>query len=112
MNSNESDESNSEVLLEIGLSASATDEERAIVNSAVVRATGLVKRNLMYDPTRATRIEYYPQADYDLMNRYGRWESDGGSAVFRGAGIKHSSYRRGLATRQGLPHLRSSHHPC
>ena len=73
----------SEVLLEIGLSASATDEEKAIVNSAVVRATGNVKRHLMHDPTRVTRTEFYPQADYDMLNRYGRWESEGGSAVFR-----------------------------
>ena len=73
----------SEVLLEIGLSASATDEERAIVNSAIARATGNVKRHLMHDPTQASRIEFYPQADYDLMNRVGRWESDGSNAIFR-----------------------------
>jgi hypothetical protein len=73
----------SEVMLEIGLSASSTDEEKAIVNSAVMKATGMIKRYLQHDPTQATRTEFYPQSDYDLHNRSARWESEGSNAVLR-----------------------------
>ncbi len=64
----------SEVLLDLGLSASATDEERAIVSAAIRRAEGSVKRYLQYDPKQATRTEFYPQQDFSLDNIATVWE--------------------------------------
>jgi len=73
----------SEVLLEMGLSASVTEEERAIVNTAIVRAEGAIKRYLKYDPVQCERTEYYPQQEFDHNSREGLWEVQGGLAVIR-----------------------------
>jgi len=56
----------SEAILELGLSSSITEEERAIVNQAIVKAEGAVKRFLRYDPTLRRRTEYYPRHDASL----------------------------------------------
>lgn len=53
-----------EVMLDIGLSSSATEEETAIITAAIKRAEGAVKRYLRYDPVLHTRTEFYPQTDY------------------------------------------------
>lgn len=73
----------SEVLLELGLSASATDEERAMASVAVVRAEGAVRRFLHYDPELLQRTEFYPQADRSLRSGGSVWESEGGTAYLR-----------------------------
>jgi len=72
-----------EVLLELGLSASDTDEERAIVSVAIGRAEGAVKRHLKYDPTRQSRTEYYPQLDVEFEPRRVYWEVEGSTAYQR-----------------------------
>lgn len=51
----------SEVLLELGIVSSASDYERAVVNTAIRMAERSVRRHLHYDPVRRTRTEYYPQ---------------------------------------------------
>ena len=71
----------SEVLLEVGLSSSVTDEERAIVNTAITRAEGAVKRYLQYDPVQRLRTEFYPQRDFVYTARTALWESEGDLAV-------------------------------
>ena len=73
----------SEVLLECGLSASVTDEERALVNQAITKAEGAVKRHLHYNPVQATRTEYYPQQNLNRQNKFARWESEGNQAILR-----------------------------
>lgn len=72
----------SEVLLQIGLSSSATDEERAIVQQAIVGAEGAVQRHLRYDPLRMERTEFYPRQDLSSSNR-GVWEANDTEAYFR-----------------------------
>ena len=64
----------SEVLLDLGLSSSVTDEERAIVTASIRRAEGAVKRFIRYDPKQITRTEYYPQQNLALGNTPSIWE--------------------------------------
>ena len=71
------------VLLELGISTSPTDEERAIVQQAVVKAEGAVKRYLRYDPAIKQHIEYYPQADFQSRTGTSVWEIAGENAVLR-----------------------------
>jgi len=73
----------SEILLELGLSATVTDEERAIAATALTRAEGAVKRYLGYDPTYQARTEYLPTYQTPTRNREGVWEVDSNSAVLR-----------------------------
>ena len=56
----------SEAILELGLSSSITDEERAVINQAIIKAEGAVKRHLRYDPMMRRRTEYYPRHDLSL----------------------------------------------
>jgi hypothetical protein len=72
----------SEVLLELGLSGSSTEEERALASVAVVKAEGDVKRYLKYDPVQTSRTEYYPIVNLN-QNRVGVWEANDSSAYLR-----------------------------
>lgn len=71
------------VLLELGLSSSPTDEERAIVQQAVVKAEGAVIRFLGYDPLQGSHTEYYPQQDFDPANDSMIWEVTDSEAYIR-----------------------------
>ena len=73
----------SEVLLELGMSGTVTEEERAIATVAIQRAEGAVRRHLRYDPTQQSRTEFYPQSDYGQTTRIGVWETSGDQAVLR-----------------------------
>lgn len=73
----------SEVLLEIGLSASVTETERAIVQSCLQKAESEVKRHLRYDPTQKTHIEFYPSIDFSMQSRLSIWEADSNEAFVR-----------------------------
>ena len=73
----------SEVLLELGLSASVTEEERAIASVALTHAEGAVKRHLKYDPSQRTRTEYYPQQDFENIGVPSMWEVEGSQAYLR-----------------------------
>ena len=73
----------SEVILELGLSASITEEERAIAYVAITRAEGAVKRFIKYDPVQRTRTEYYPQQDFGVASGVGVWEVEGDQAILR-----------------------------
>lgn len=72
-----------EVLLEAGLSSSATETERAIIQSCLQKAEADVKKFLRYDPTQKTHVEYYPNQDFSLQSRAGRWEVDNNEAFIR-----------------------------
>lgn len=72
-----------EVLLEIGLSATVTDEERAIAATALTRAEGAVKRYLGYDPTYLSHVEYLPTFQTLVRDQQGVWEVEGDMAVLR-----------------------------
>jgi hypothetical protein len=63
----------SELILELGLQSSSTEQERAICSAALVRAESAVKRYLGYDPTHGSRIEYYPRAPVSV---------DGGASIY------------------------------
>lgn len=77
----------SEVLLDLGLSGSVTDEERAIVNASIRRAEGAVRRFIQYDPKQLTRTEFYPQQDLAMNNTSIVWEVN-----------ERVAYQRHLAT--------------
>ena len=64
----------SEVVLDVGLSSSITEEERAFCNVAIVRAEGAVKRHLRYDPVRRSRVEFYPMLDKSKLSQATVWE--------------------------------------
>jgi len=71
------------VMLELGLSSSPTDEERAIVQQAVTKAEGAVKRFLGYDPASRSHTEYYPVQDFDPANSTAVWEVSDTEAYLR-----------------------------
>lgn len=73
----------SEVLLELGLTATATDKERAVANVSLKKAEGAVRRYLQYDPAQEERTEYYPQFDHRVPERQGIWEANETHAYFR-----------------------------
>lgn len=73
----------SEVLINLGLAETVTENERSVVQSAITRAEGAVKRYIGYDPVQRTRTEYYPQADLGGSYGEGTWIVEGNSAVLR-----------------------------
>lgn len=73
----------SEVLLELGLSGTCTEEERAITQAALVSATGAIKRHLRYDPTYQEHTEYYPQLAMFRGEAEQIWEVNETSAYLR-----------------------------
>lgn len=64
----------SEALLELGLEATVTDAQRAVVQRAMTAAYGAIKRHLHYDPVQRTRTEYYPQQPHGNVGRSNVWE--------------------------------------
>ncbi len=64
----------SEVLLQLGLSDSATEEERAIAGTATKRAESAVRTYIGYDPVQEERTEFYPQRDYSRSRSQFVWE--------------------------------------
>ena len=73
----------SEVWLRAGLSASITEEERAIVQQALVDAEGAVKRFLRYDPVRRSRTEFYPRVDQSYAGAAYIWDVSAQQAYIR-----------------------------
>lgn len=73
----------SELLIELGLSSSVTEEERAIAQTALTRAASAVRQYLGYDPVYAERTEYYPRQQANYLDSEGVWEADANSAILR-----------------------------
>jgi len=73
----------SELLLQLGLSSSATDEERAVSLASLTSAEGAVKRFLRYDPGQKLRTEFYPRQDQRIGNVQGVWEVSATEAYVR-----------------------------
>jgi len=71
------------VMLELGLSSSPTDEERAIVQQALLKAEGAVMRYLQYDPILKSHTEYFPQADFNPNQGPAIWEVTDTTAYVR-----------------------------
>lgn len=88
----------SEVLLELGLSDSATDEERAIASTMLVRVEGAIRQFLGYDPVQRSHTEFLPTFQGNAVGDQGAWEVEGGMAVQRGLSI-------GTSDRLQLTHL-------
>jgi len=64
----------SEVLLELGLEDRATDAERALVQTCIVKAEGAVRRYLQYDPVLRSHTEFHPQQAFQAQISRGVWE--------------------------------------
>jgi len=75
----------SEVLLEAGLAASATETERAIFAQVISRVEGLVIQHLRYDPVQRTRTEFYPLQELNLSGSDGVWQVNASAAYFERA---------------------------
>jgi len=73
----------SDVLLELGLSDSVTDEERGIVQAAIHKASGSIIRHLKYDPEIKVHTNYLPNMDFSLRSRDFIWEVDDNNAFVR-----------------------------
>jgi len=72
----------SEVLLQLGLSSTITEEERAIAYTSLKMAEGAVKRFLRYDPMQQSRTEFYPMQG-SIGGGDGIWEVNDNSAYMR-----------------------------
>jgi hypothetical protein len=71
------------VLLELGLSDSSTEEERAIVQQALVKSWAAVARFLHYDPALKERTEIFPVTDFRRNAAAGIWEIENQQAYLR-----------------------------
>lgn len=63
------------VLLELGLHASATEQERALVATSIASAEASIIQYLRYDPVKQSRTEFYPRQDYDYQTAGHVWEA-------------------------------------
>lgn len=72
-----------EVLLELGLSSSATDEERAVTSTAILKAEGAVIQQLRYDPVQQERTEFYPREDFIHQTSFAIWDADSSVAFLQ-----------------------------
>lgn len=73
----------SELLLQLGLSGTVTDAERAMADASLKRAESAVKQFLFYDPEQKTRTEFYPQMDYSGGQSEEIWEANETHAYIR-----------------------------
>lgn len=71
------------VLLQLGISDTATANEQSVVDSAIKWAESAVRRHLRYDPVYRTRVEYYPQMNVDYSPGYAIWEASETEAYLR-----------------------------
>lgn len=67
----------SEVIFELGLSSSITNEERGVIQQSIQKSESAIQRFLGYDPVQRTRTEYYPLLTLNEGKREGVWEVDG-----------------------------------
>jgi hypothetical protein len=87
-----------EVLLEVGLSGSVTDEERAIATTSIRKAESAVIRHLRYDPVQQERTEIYPIRQTNQIVPERVLESTDTVAYFR-------NVSRGATDELGLRHV-------
>jgi len=80
----------SEMFLELGLSDSITEEERAIVTVALMRAEAAVKKFLHYDPLFQSHTEFYPVRSSATGGRE-VWDRSGNNAVVESISEEGSS---------------------
>lgn len=73
----------SEVLLDLGLSTAVTEEERAVVESAILRAEGAIREYIRYDPVLGVHTEFHPQQPFQAQISRGIWEVMEQRAVLR-----------------------------
>ncbi len=73
----------SSVFLELGLSSTCTDTERAICEAALRKAEGAVRRHLQYDPVKRSRTEFYPQSNHAMNSTGHVWEANATQAYAR-----------------------------
>ncbi len=73
----------SEILFELGLSATVTEEQRGMALGAIVGAEASVRRFLGYDPLLASRVEYHPSQPFQAQISRGIWEVMEQRAVMR-----------------------------
>ncbi len=78
-------------ILELGIEASGTSEEIAIVKAAVRKAWSAISGFLRYDPALNETTEILPAKDRRLFNASGMWEISGQQAHFRRTGTQASA---------------------
>lgn len=71
-----------DILLELGISDTATALETSIATEAWRRAEGAVIRHLRYNPVMSVRTEFYPNTNFALSG-VGVWEANETQAYFR-----------------------------
>lgn len=97
----------SEVILQLGLSTTITEEERAMVAMSLTKAEAAVRRYLKYDPALKSRTEFYPRMQYNNQRSEAVWEVSDTEAYLRtseqaSAGelqVQHLPIRRTVAPR-------------
>lgn len=72
----------SELQIQLGLTGTVTDHERAVMLLSIRQAEGEIRRHLKYDPVRTTRTEYYPVQDLNA-SRMAVWEANDTEAYQR-----------------------------
>lgn len=87
-----------DLMLELGITGTATAEEVAVCYLALKNAEGAVSRYLRYDPVYRSRTEYYPQSNKSMHITEQVWESYSGQAVLR-------NYGHGWGTELQVQHI-------
>lgn len=72
-----------DLLIELGISTTATASQTAIAQASLQRAQGAVIRHLHYNPLLAFQTEFYPRMNSNPVDGNGVWETEGTSAYFR-----------------------------
>jgi len=90
--------STNDVLLELGITSTASAEEVAVVIGAIKNAEGAVKRFLRYDPESGTHTQYLPLSNKQRRVTEQVWESYGSEAILR-------EYGSGWSTELQVQHI-------
>lgn len=72
-----------DLLIDLGISGTATASQTAIATAALQRAQGAVIRHLQYNPLLAVQTEFYPRMNSNPVDGQGVWEVSDISAYFR-----------------------------
>jgi len=80
-----------DVLLQLGISETATAEQLAVIQQAIRQAEAAVERIIRYIAEQGTRKQYLPVSDRAFLPVYGAWESSGTQAIYREYGFGGSN---------------------
>lgn len=72
-----------DILIELGISGTATSSQSAIAQLSLQKAQGAVIRHLQYNPLLSFQTEFYPRMNSNPVDGQGVWETDATTAYFR-----------------------------